>query len=605
MLLRTTASPCSARLHVTLLKLLAVHLLIAGLVTAHEFRLPSGRVVDLSSVGVRFRTIEHARRSLYELTPDNLLRSHHHTIDLSSAIATDNVQPSSSLKFRLDGNDAPLTTTSESSVRIKYGTAYVAFEYSQHTHSHDNGTYQLVHVFSNTVSLSAVSGRGGRHLFVASHYTPTSMQQAWPSITSSLLSKVQQHSGPSSKVRHNSRQASGSCASGTEHYIEIGIAYDHTLCRFYNYDARKTLMMIEAMFMAASRPFILDTCVRLALVHVDGYCREATDPYKNYKNFESFDILPSFIQEWQQPKYDSVQRDVMYLLTGVNDGGTVASGSVPGFARGVCDTMWSYGWAEGINPNVFARSLGQSLGATSSAEGLMQRVYTPGTVVDTFADESVTEISTFIDSNPFASCITAQKPGDTVFPIVMAAPSPTALPPYGSCSVSRRAANVLQCTPGERVIGRVSSGRAGTLHVTSFQEFGTFVSIVRAVGDGVRIDRFKGVQSTNGSVDPFLLEFFDDDEGRVDGVRTEVRSSIAASVLRWPRPFLTCCDHRLYVYVRVVWCKGAGSSGGARTEVCDEKLEKFSRKIQCVSPCFGRSGHVVPMSSTNRCPSCA
>lgn len=574
------------------------------------FELPSGRHVSLSTLGIGtgLRSVTEARRNLYEMTSGNLLKSHHHTINLSALVHAEYVNAASSgTTFRLDGKLHTMRT-SENLVRVRYGEGLTVFEYATRKPGSLHNLYEIEHVFANDITLAVVhNGQYAGRLFVASHYS-------LPTLSKLSLKLPASHQSPNRGFRREaadldavgSHQRSGSCKSGTEHYVEIGMAFDHTLCRFYNYDAMKTISMIQAMFMASSRPFVIDTCVRFALVFVDGYCDENGDPYKLLKNQESFGILQNFILEWRKPEYADFKRDVVYLATGVNDGSTRTSGSIPGRNGGVCDTMWSYGWLEGINPNVFARSLGQSLGALGRAEGLMQLVYIPGELVALLAPESVDEISTFIDSNPLANCIDSQKPTSVLFPIVTAVPSPTVLPVYGSCAVSRRAANVLHCSKSERVIGSFKSNKAGRLDVISFQEFGNFVSILRATNNRIEIEQFKGFQTMNRSLSELFLDF-DDESNRNrtnSSEQQEIRMSIGSMVLRWPRPFLTCCDHKLYVFIRVKWCMSS-STNNASAKQCDEQLKRFSRIVQCISPCYGQSmGHVIPMSEMNRCPSC-
>lgn len=600
------------------------------------FRLPSGRYVRLSTIAfptatrTRTRTrlsTTDARLNLYEMTSANVLESHFRTINLSALVHAEYVDPGSrTTTFRVDGKPRTLRP-SENHVRVRYGEGLTVFEYATRERGLGSGSrsgsgsglglglgplryvYEIESVFVDDLTLTVV--RDGVHedarLFLAS-------RTSFPTLSKMGLVRAASHAfrkrGSGREGAHldtvGLRQKTGSCKSGTEHYVEVGMAFDHTLCRFYNYDAMKTLMMIEAMFMASSRPFIMDTCIRFALVFVDGYCIENKDPYKSLKNQESFEILPNFILEWRKPEYAGFKRDVVYLATGVNDGSTRTSGSIPGRNGGVCDNQWSYGWLEGINPNVFARSLGQSLGALGRAEGLMQLVYKPGELVAFLAPESVQEIETFIDSNPIANCINTQKPTAPVFPIVTAVPSPTVLPVYGSCAVSRRAANVLHCSKHEQTIGSFRSRKAGRLDVVSFQEFGNFVSILRTTNNGMEIDQFKGFQTMNGSLSKLFLDF--DPESTRNGSNTEerqqIRLSIGATVLRWPRPFLTCCDHRLYVFIRVKWCRTSLTNNGVLKQ-CDEQLKRFSRVVQCISPCYGRStGRVIPMSETNRCPSC-
>lgn len=562
--------------------------------------LQSGRKVEVHKLQPHLAAAGNINNDVYELTTmKSLLRSHSSIIDLSTLSHVEHVSPSTQMSVFVDGK--PLSTKSfrKASTRIRSGAGISTIEYDN-----GSGQHEIRHVIFNGSILSAVDvdGTGKDRLFFA---RPTGKAAQTDMFKMEEIAKV---NGLTS-VNEGIRQTSGSCGRGLEHYLEVGIAFDHTLCRFYKYDMEETIMMIQALFVLSSRPFVLDTCVRLALVYVDGYCRESTDPYASYKNLEGIFILLTFIKDWQTPERRAVKRDVMYMVTGTNDGTGVTSGSIPARVGGVCRPKSSFGWVEGINPNAFARSLGQTVGALTSTEGLMRPTYVPGTPVDMFAPNSVTQIAQFLDGHPNSRCVQTEKPVDVLSPIVTVAPLPTVAAVYGSCSFPRRAANVLQCTRNGPIrIGELRSESGGLLEVLSYQEFGKFVTEIVSPDNSSVITNFQGSQEMNGTFPKTLYKF----RGQKFNATSRVVLSKESLAMRWPRPFLTCCDHPLYVYVNVKWCrvKGnenstSGSEGGGVVRRCDKTFQTFQRKVQCESPCFGKNGRVVTMSATNRCATCS
>lgn len=398
--------------------------------------------------------------------------------------------------------------------------------------------------------------------------------------------------------------APGECASGVPHFVEIAFAYDNSLCRFYNYDAAKTLSMLVAMVDAAAEPFIRDTCARFALVYVDAHCRDPNDPYAALRQTATFFLANEFMAIWRQPQYVSIRRDVTYFVSGFNDGTSSLGFAWPGTRGGVCNPMLSFGWVEGIIPGVLANEFGHTLGARRSTSGLMFGFYEPRSTIPALASDSIALITTFLDDNPLSGCVGTTAPVDPLAPPLLSLPvdyTPPVFPEYGTCAVSRRMAHVLACTR-RRTVGHVfnaTHGRAqglGTLRVYSWQEFGTFKVDVRPTRGDVSIHQFRGLQSMNGSITTRTVRLRPDVNVTklVKLRREDVR-------IRWPRPVLTCCGFRLFVYINARWCRDG-------TSRCATKFQRLSRRVHCRSPCYGQpgksTGTVLPMSVDRRCPAC-
>lgn len=325
-----------------------------------------------------------------------------------------------------------------------------------------------------------------------------------------------------------------SCASGAPHYLELAFAYDNTLCRYHGNDSRRTIAALHAMLMAASRPFLLNTCVRLALVHVDGHCNDPDDPYAALTSMFSFQIVPAFIAEWQKPARMAVHRDVLYLITGFNDGTTTLGFGFPGLWGGVCSKQLAFGWIEGIIPGVVAHNLGRNLGAnrTEDGPGLMNAFYAPG-AVPRFTRRSRDEIAEFIDNNSYAECISSEPPAQVLKDVTLVVPPKNTLPEYGSCATGWQKRRVVNCSRRKDVIGTIGDKMLGILTVRSFQQFAQFVLMLQTESTGVRMEGLRVLQHINNSYSAETLPL--GNEFEVTQFAKITRRDIS---LRWPRPAL-------------------------------------------------------------------
>lgn len=535
----------------------------------------------------RFESLDH---HVYELTSDQRLSSPIHTIHTSKFTHVEEASTANP-HTRHFVNGIPLKSFTPSA-RVKSGDGYVALHVGQ--------SDQLISISGHGVELTPLHPHHPE-IFIAVRRmpSPSSPSSAQPKCADEKMTrKVCSDLGQRKPLtgRKATNPLKGSCAQGKLHYVEIGVAFDNSLCRFHGYNERTTISAIHAMFMAASRPFILDTCLRLALVHVDGHCRDPNDPYQSYTELVSMFLVRSFIAEWQKPERVAVKRDLLYLITGFNDGTTTLGFAFPGTWGGICDPMRGFGWVEGIIPGVFAFNLARNLGGNLTDTGLLNPFYTPG-AVPRLSPESRKQLTTFIDENPFASCITTDVPKSTVTPITLKVPPKNTLPEYGTCSVSRRKSNVLDCSKKRHKVGMIQSSTAGSLMVLSYQQFGKFFLVVRGTKPNVVIENFRGLQNMNASFTKFTVPLMDDFEPT-----KLVKITRDDENLRWPRPTLTCCDHLLYIYTHVKWCRTMNSTGMKK---CATAFRRFSRKVECKAPCFGRpTGRVIPMSSDRQCPIC-
>ena len=77
-----------------------------------------------------------------------------------------------------------------------------------------------------------------------------------------------------------------SCASGANLFYEIAVAYDNTFCEEFGGDEASASAMIQVLVDASNVAYTRDTCITLALVHIDAHCNDPSDPY-DYRPFGS------------------------------------------------------------------------------------------------------------------------------------------------------------------------------------------------------------------------------------------------------------------------------------------------------------------------------
>lgn len=195
---------------------------------------------------------------------------------------------------------------------------------------------------------------------------------------------------------------SGPCASGTTHTLELAIAYDSTFCALHFNRENIASAYVQATVNDASRYYTRDTCVSLALVHIDGHCNRATDPYRSLANTpvaapagsSQKDLVTSLRDIWNQsPARASVRRDVVVFFSGFNDG-TDFIGSTN--LNSVCQDD-GFAWVEHGVVDTFVHEVGHTLSATHTISGIMSTTVRPGSPIF-FSQDSINQITTYIDT---------------------------------------------------------------------------------------------------------------------------------------------------------------------------------------------------------------
>lgn len=214
-----------------------------------------------------------------------------------------------------------------------------------------------------------------------------------PTLTATFVPDPNSSSLPESIV---SRQ-SGTCASGTQHVVEVAVAYDNTFCALYSNDEDVASAYVQAATNLASGFIQADTCVRIALVHLEAHCNDPSDPYEPLGQFTggqstSIEILSELRDIWESSRTE-VNRDLAIFFSGFNDGTSTIGAA---FVSGICGSF-SYSWIERGDVSTLVHETGHSLSATHTAEGVMMASSSQGDPIF-FSTFSVNEIETYIDT---------------------------------------------------------------------------------------------------------------------------------------------------------------------------------------------------------------
>lgn len=211
----------------------------------------------------------------------------------------------------------------------------------------------------------------------------------------------------------STRQAS--CGPGDPlRNLEMAVSFDNEFCARHGDDQLTALAAIQGLVIASSPPFEQQTCVRLALVHIDAHCKDRKDPFRKPAEMENCPVNSKtcsrgrIILNMVRDKYTSsprmeVRRDLAVFVSGYGEG-TGTSGMA--YISAACRGDVGVAWVEQESPIIFAHEVGHTLGANHGGEGIMR-----GTVMFSdpleFSSRSVSEISRFTGS---ATCMTSDGP---------------------------------------------------------------------------------------------------------------------------------------------------------------------------------------------------
>lgn len=212
------------------------------------------------------------------------------------------------------------------------------------------------------------------------------------------------------------RQRRTTCSRSNPHNIEIAMGFDGRFCALYGSTSFRAIAAIQVLVDEADKSFRKSTCLRVSLVHIEGYCSSKSDPKKD-RDDPYFHILDGVKKEdepavevilrWRQffsNNRRGVHRDVAYFVS--EPGAFESEDSSARVYYGLCLDS-SYGVIEN-NPNLLAHMLLISMRAASAQTGLGSYKFR---TENFFEKKTLTEIDGFVN-NGFAnsSCITANTP---------------------------------------------------------------------------------------------------------------------------------------------------------------------------------------------------
>lgn len=359
--------------------------------------------------------------------------------------------------------------------------------------------------------------------------------------------------------------------------VEIAVAFDSMFCNRFDRDARKAVSVLRALTSSASVPYEQKTCLKLKLVHIDGYCDFRNDPYIGLQSIPDVEeVLRSFKVYWYRNK-SNVKRDIAVYFTGWDDGTTILGVAYIGFA---C-SQFGYALVELANRHVYAHEIGHTLNARHTSDGIMQAYYSKLEKFE-FSNTTVKEVVDFVDNRRFlSSCLQEEN----------FSPTPTPKPPSKTCGEGFPKFQVLLCKRYQ--VARLSAMKGKVIvsirienNVVEVQMVTNYASAkIWYVVSFISLRKDLSVQETGKM---FGFE-------RVEGVQL-IRQRWRMDDLSMPARSNSCCGATYYLYAWAVTCTNFD---------CTDEYVIHPFKLPCGNPCKGKPGaKVLPMSPFRKCPVC-
>lgn len=606
--------------------LLCVICLLSSLSNASTYSttIPSGRRVPLALFSEHFQnsTIESAKKRLYEVTSDFLVIGHGLNLSIFDNTGEPETVSYTPNTVFLNGREIkpePIT------VHIRSGPEYTV------SHSSDGKIlavwgpglslapiHELDHpgIFVNDLSQARMSSANAPSDFVLGpdedeeelRYKHRGSSQALIDVhpledddddSARMLATDEQ-----SRLMPFTDRQSGCVPGRASKLLEVAAAYSTRLCRQYSSNSR-TKQAIVAAFAKANDPYRRQTCLTLRVTVFDGYCNSAGDPYFNYRNRFSGseraqeNMLVTFRSFWNLRR-TNVARDIAYFLPGFVDSYPILGIA---YLEAACRRNIGYGWAESLYPIVIAHELGHNLGARHSSSGLMTASLNPRQNSFRFSQSSANVI------NRYTSRVSCLNNGVDSFPSSsprprFSSPPSTSRPPTNprTCAATFSSNQGITC----------SSSNLRYLYWTGYLQPRLYIGIKTGY------DKFTvTVQLWSSTISTYPLQItkallYVSTKGNINSVselrgyaplqRLQSRTvrhekSYSASRLRLQAGQTRCCGQKLYVYTYI-----EAESYRSIIRWSGTGAYKQSWSIPC-GRC--RSGSLVPMSSSRRCPRCA
>lgn len=552
----------------------------------------SGRRVPFSALSdfVPASAKEPVEHALFEVFGETRLRGAMIDEDLSDVLVTEYLPPEEEPTVYIDGRQATLGST----VKIHKGPVFTTV-----VDAIDDKVLQIWSdqlnlvpvgsdypgIFVNTAALSSSNGTADR---IASPMSkndrdfgvrlPTGDLPVFSDIAEPSLGNTTHHHDDGIINNMVERQkAPTSCSKlYPRKIVEIAVAFDNKFCEKHGGDARKAVSALRALTQSASEPYERNTCIKLKIVHVDGFCKQKDDPYIILRSIDDIEeVLTRFKTYWYKNR-KNVHRDIAVYFTGWNDGTTTIGIAYLGFA---C-TQFGYALVELSNRHVYAHEVGHLLDCRHTNGGIMKAIYKKLRNFK-FSDVSIGEIVNFVDNKKFVSgCLRTNG----------FKPTPTPKPPSRTCKNGFSNTRVLLCKDFEiaklpATTGRVIVSIRIENNVVQVQMKTMFrLAKIWYVVSFISLRKDLNVQQT-GKMFGF----------EKNGIRI-VRQKWSMNDLYMPNGARTCCGVTYYLYAWVVTCNFLD---------CVDRFVIKPFKLPCANLCKSKPAtYVVPMSPNNKCPTC-
>lgn len=576
---------------------------------------------------------------LYDLSAEGVLTGELNSVNLAQVTthtrlltgdAVDDVVPN----IALDDVTLQKTSTVLQRVFTRTGGGYSVI------HNDDGVILSVHHV--NGLHLVPVDLRKHPGLMLATTFPYTVTANASSPHHGLPSPMVQNHLAPRAAPR-SVRNVNAACVPGAPtRVVNLAVAFDSAFCARFGGNHAATVSAVRAAVAQANEPFSKGTCLQLLVSNVYGHCTTHDDPYIRLRGLDSSAILAGFRDIWNS-RFGNVNRDAAILLSGFVDSSQVAGSAYTGAA---CSAHYGYGWVELANGPVLAHEIGHLVNAKHAHTGLMTAIVHPQAVM-VFSQESIAEISTFVEHAAASSCLSQttssprtggssnhaqpkkrvwpnKKPLTTTRASATPSPSPkrkrkqrkkrewtsennpwqnlfnfpflprSGLPQQESesplrCQSGFSPRHVMMCKTvklGELV------HKIGKVDVRLSQQYGR-ADVIFQGASGCKIHSYACKLSMKRLNRPKLgpKKVIKNGARTVEAERNFDKMARASEQS-------TCCGQRVYVYVWARFCKESGKDG---KRTCADGRANLSTEVACGS-CGNR--RVVAMSKSRQCPRC-
>lgn len=375
--------------------------------------------------------------------------------------------------------------------------------------------------------------------------------------------------------------------------FELAVAFDNSFCALFGNNRSAAIAQIRGIIQEANIPFETQaSLLTLDIVHIDGHCKSASDPYahlRTLRGLDSYAMLDALERHWRAKK-GLVKRAAVVLFVGWTHAHFWGQANI----GSTCDGL-GFAWVEADQPRALAHEIGHLLNCTHVPTGIMRDGGSSADTPNVLAAASASEIREYIRTSPHAACIRG-----THTPEVEDGPLPLAK----VCSSAMDKVTGLSCLQK-----RTTLLDTGIVIVSA--------DLSQAYG---RLNLLLEIQPHNNntaSVKSAIIPSFAKYGVRLSWnakltqkdmakkVNTPSKNTNTArrkwNLSTWPVPTSGrgCCDQMLFVYI-FFKARRMGRKYGIAVE---RSARRFSR-IPWTVPCLSCTPSILRASSTRRCSIC-